>query len=172
MYSSSFLKKYNLHFIPNILYEDVPFFVELINKVKCISYCVDYLYNYRVGRNGAITSKKNEKQLDIIKVKNFVEETLKAKNTDCTIKKNFKEWYKWNYIWMYKHLPNKCHRKALKEISNLPESEKIWILKKLGIMLQTLYFIGLPIFSIKKSLSRTDIFVLDIIPIITIIRKK
>lgn len=51
-----------LYFIENIYHEDIPWFLELLNKSEKIVFVNRYIYAYRRGVNGSITSSFSKKK--------------------------------------------------------------------------------------------------------------
>lgn len=64
VYRASLLREHNLKFVEGILHEDEPFtlFLYSLPKIK-LEFLHTPLYNYRLGRIGAITSKKTVRNL-------------------------------------------------------------------------------------------------------------
>lgn len=162
LYKHSFLKENRLFFVEGILYEDVPFFVDVFFKAKIVSFTPDFLYNYRVGRDGAITVKKSKRQLDILKVKELVSKKLSKYNAPQLILNNFKKWQISNFAWMIQHLPDAYKENALK---------KNEILQLLSLSIKEIYLFKIIRFSLKKCTSRYDLYLFGI-PLFTLRRKK
>lgn len=57
-YKASILKDNNQLFIPGILHEDGPFYLETLFNAKTILYVEKYIYHYRLQRPGSITTVK------------------------------------------------------------------------------------------------------------------
>ena len=130
----------------------------------------DYLYNYRTGRDGAITVKPSVRQFDIIKVRKIVEQLLQKHNAPAMLQFNFDDWMLWSHIWMYQHLPTKYKKEALQRIAQLPKNIADKVLENLGILQGEIFICGLPLLSFKRVKSRLDIFLWKL-PIVTLRRK-
>ena len=172
IYKKNILDKLNLKFIENILYEDVPFFTELFLNIQKISFVPEYFYNYRLERDGAITVKPSVKQLDISKVRDIVSEILKNNKASKIIYENFNDWTFWNYIWMYKHLPKSSKYLGIRKIKELPSPLRKNILLYLEENRKCIYILGIPVLFIKFKPSCTNVRLFNIIPIISIKKKK
>lgn len=151
IYKKNFLIKNNLQFIKGILYEDVPFWVLAILNVSRISYCIDYLYHYRLSREDAITKKKSEKQFDVIKVVDITKKLLAEYNVSQQITENFINWQKQIFVWMYHLLPENKQSEALHFFDGLDVVIKNDIYKKLFTTKCKLYFCGIKICSFRTK---------------------
>ncbi len=133
IYKRSFLCENNIDFIKGYLYEDVPFFTQVMLLAKKVSYCIDNLYFYRLGREGAITNKKSAKQLDIVCIVNIVENLLKSLNAPANVFDNFYKWKIEIYTWMYNLLPDDKLQEGLNAINALDDDTKKQILDKISM---------------------------------------
>ncbi len=170
LYRRTFLQKKKITFVEGILYEDVPFFTEVFLQTDRVSFVADYLYNYRIQRDGAITVKPSAKQLDILKVKTIVAQLLQKHSALPLLQSNFADWILWSHIWMYEHLPLKYRHQALRQIEKLPQNLAAGILEHLDIWRGMICIFGMPLLSFKRVKSRTDVFFCRI-PLITFRRK-
>lgn len=116
IYKKNFLDKNKLHFIKGYIYEDIPFFTQVMLLAKSVSYCPLYLYFYRIGRNDSLSRGKSEKQLDIIDIAQITQNILKKLKVPQSVYKNFKKWQIQIYVWMYCLLPDNQKEKALAKI--------------------------------------------------------
>ncbi|WP_294485164.1 glycosyltransferase [uncultured Mailhella sp.] len=76
----SFLEKYNIKFIPGIIYEDVPFHIDCIVNASSIVIVPDHLLFYRKNAGGSITdneSKNKKCRHDFIFTRRYAKEKLK-----------------------------------------------------------------------------------------------
>ncbi len=169
LYKTDFIKKNNLFFIEGVLYEDVPFFVDVFLLCQKIAFTPLYLYNYRVGRDGSITVKQSKKQFDLLKIAEIVTTKLKNKNVSQIVKDNFIQWKIYNFAWMYSHLPKICRKIAIERILKYDCADKA--LELIGLKYLFINLFGLPIFKLKKVTSRYDLFIFNI-PIITLKKEK
>lgn len=151
IYKKDFLIKNNLCFIKGLLYEDVPFWAQTVFYANKISYCTNHFYFYRLSRNGAITKKKSEKQLDIIKVVDITKKILEKYNIPQNVMNNFIDWQKQIFVWMYNLLPETKQPEALKFINKLEKNLKKEIYKKLFTTKCKLYFCGIKICSFRTK---------------------
>ena len=170
IYRRDFLQKKKITFIEGILYEDVPFFTEVFLQLEQVSFVADYLYNYRTGRDGAITVKPSVKQFDIIKVREIVKQLLQKYNAMTLLQFNFNDWTLWSHIWMYQHLPKKYQTKALRQIKKLPQDIAYKILENLELLQSKIFIFGLPLLHLRRTKSRLDILLWKI-PIFTLRQK-
>lgn len=165
LYSREFLIKNKLLFVNGLHYEDVPFFVECILTAKKIYYTESYLINYRVSREGSITTEKGFKSLDILRVEKIVSGILKKYKAPACIYENFADWIKWNYAWMYVKLPNWMHsiffiwilRKDKKTISD--------VLDALGMRMNVVSIFGLPCIFLRFHNEKLTVSLFGILPL-------
>lgn len=170
IYRRDFLQKNKITFVEGILYEDVPFFTEVFLQLDQVSFVADYLYNYRTGRDGAITVKPSVKHLDIVKVQKIVEQLLQKHNATALLQSNFEYWVLSNYVWMYRHLPAEYHEEALRQIAQLPKNMADKILERLNTIKGKIFVFGLPLLRFKRNQSRFDLLFWKF-PIISIRQK-
>lgn len=116
IYKKTFLNENKLYFIKGYIYEDVPFFTQVMLLAKSVSYCPLYLYFYRIGRNDSLSRGKSEKQLDIIDIAQITQNILKNLKAPQSVYENFKKWQIQIYVWMYNLLPDNQKEKALAKI--------------------------------------------------------
>ena len=76
LYKSEIIKKNNIRFIENILYEDHTFYYEYLLNSKRVSYVQESLYNYRHIRPGQIMRSITPRVFEIFEVLNQIEKVL------------------------------------------------------------------------------------------------
>ncbi len=124
LYKHSFLNKYDDFYFPeHLLYEDIPFHVQILTRTKRISYCPYRAYVYRLSNETSIinTSASSKKNFDIFISMDEVENYL--------IKNNLMEEYRNEFIhfklqqinfWL-----NKIHEKFVDEFFDKSKNEII-----------------------------------------------
>ena len=78
LYKKNFLEKNNLYFEKGIIMEDQLFTILCLLKAKKVKYLENYIYFYRIGREGSFTSTPN-KELFAKSSYKICEELLKSK---------------------------------------------------------------------------------------------
>ena len=151
IYKREFLIKNNLCFIKGLLYEDVPFWIQTLFCAKNVSYCINHFYFYRLSREDAITKKKSEKHLDIIKIVNLSKELLEKYDAPKYVFNNFIAWQKQIFVWMYNLLPEDKQSEALHFFDGLDDVIKNGIYKKLFSTKCKVYFCGIKICSFRTQ---------------------
>ena len=68
LYRKSFIDECQAEFPDGLIFEDGPFFFSIFFKTKRVSIVRDYLYYYRINRNGSIIQKAGKKFLNVIDV--------------------------------------------------------------------------------------------------------
>lgn len=133
IYKRDFLQKHHISFLKGYLYEDVPFFTSVMLEANQISYCLDCLYFYRLGRSDAITAKKSLKHLDICEIVRITKNIIDKYNLPEIVYENFNKWQSQIYVWMYNLLPDDAKQRGVEVINQLPEN----IRKKVFLSLNT-----------------------------------
>ncbi len=105
LYSKSFIKKYNLQFVEHCYYEDNSWGCLVAIFAKRIGF-VENQFFYR-QRDGAITSKKDEKVFDWVKDFEYFYNFIKDKNINSKKLEMAKIWYLLNFYNYYHQLQNK-----------------------------------------------------------------
>ena len=72
LYKTSFLRLHSLQFVPNLIYEDIPFTVASLLRAERISVVPEHLYIYRKGRKGAITTRETTEKKKVYR-ENFID---------------------------------------------------------------------------------------------------
>lgn len=73
LYSADLIRRNNLKFTEDIVFEDLPFAAEIFFLAKKMVFTNLAPYYYRVDRQGSIMAKKDEKMLDFVKSINAVD---------------------------------------------------------------------------------------------------
>ncbi len=68
LYRKSFIDECEAEFPDGLIFEDGPFFFSIFFKTKRVSIVRDFLYYYRINRNGSIIQKAGKKFLNVIDV--------------------------------------------------------------------------------------------------------
>ena len=165
LYSKSFLSKNKINFVPNICYEDVPFFVEFFLNNPKVYYTEKYLYNYRVSRPGSITTQKNLRSLDILKVSKIVKGLLKSRRYESFWIENFKVWQVWNFAWMYVKLPNAFHSFIIWLLYVRYRCIFSEVLDVLGMRIDIVKILGVPVVFYKYHSEKTTALLFGLIPL-------
>ena len=77
LYRKSFLDECKAEFPDGLIFEDGPFFFSIFFKTQRVSIVRDFLYYYRINRNGSIIKKGGKQFFDIIDVVNLMCNSLK-----------------------------------------------------------------------------------------------
>ena len=128
MYKSDFLKSYNdFLFLEKLRYQDVPFHIQVMLRAKRISFCPQYLLNYRVSNANSITNNPQKHAKDIYEIIDIVEDFLKKEKI---FKKFEVDFYKFKVIQISQKIlssnSNEFFLKSKKEFENIDFS-KFWI---------------------------------------------
>ena len=90
VYRKSFLDKYKIKFIKNLLFEDNPFHLELLKNAKRVKYIPKVFYNYRIRTNSIMTKKLSiEKINSTFFITNFFLDYLYEVKNNSNIWKTF-----------------------------------------------------------------------------------
>ena len=89
LYRKSFLDRVNAEFPEGLIFEDGPFFFSIFFKTKRVSLIRDFLYNYRINRNGSIVQKGGRQFMDIIDVVELMYNSIKDLPVFNEIKNEF-----------------------------------------------------------------------------------
>ncbi|OFL81847.1 MULTISPECIES: glycosyltransferase [Fusobacterium] len=79
IYKRAFLKKENIKFVENILYEDIPFGLYSLFLASKVKYINKYHYYYRVNRENSIMNMEHKKEKLYISIGKILEEISKLK---------------------------------------------------------------------------------------------
>ena len=79
IYKRAFLKKGNIKFVENILYEDIPFGLYSLFLASKVKYINKYHYYYRVNRENSIMNMEHKKEKLYISIGKILEEISKLK---------------------------------------------------------------------------------------------
>ena len=117
IYKTKFIKSYDDFYFPkHIIFEDVPFHVQILLRARKISYCSEKLYFYRTSNIESITNfrGKGKKVLDIFTIVDKVENIL-IENKKLDEFKNEFSMFKINQLvyWL-----NHCDESIKKEFFN------------------------------------------------------
>ena len=77
LYRKSFLDECGAKFPDGLIFEDGPFFFSIFFKTERVSIVRDFLYFYRINREGSIVQKGGKKFLDIIDVVNLMYDNIR-----------------------------------------------------------------------------------------------
>lgn len=80
IYKRDFLKKENIKFVENILYEDIPFGLYSLFLASKVKYINKYHYYYRINRENSIMNMEHKKEKLYISIGKILEEISKLKN--------------------------------------------------------------------------------------------
>lgn len=80
IYGTEFLRKNNIKFAENLIFEDQLFFMETSIKAKSILICNDALYHYRQQNTASTMSTLGKNVFDIFRIINRIEKILKDTN--------------------------------------------------------------------------------------------
>lgn len=105
MYSTAFIKKYNIKCSPTRNGEDVLFVMQTLFNADEIYYLDKSLYLYR-KHSFSITSKKSRTGFDIFTNIKYEEDFLKEKSLLPKLNKYFKKYEISRFILHYKYIPN------------------------------------------------------------------
>lgn len=89
IYRADFLKNSGVRFPEGLIYEDNPFFFELLFKSKSFSIDRRQLYNYRVNVKKSITKDAGKNYGDMLTIMNMIEQILKKQPFYEKIKDDF-----------------------------------------------------------------------------------
>lgn len=89
LYNAKFLKESGVRFPEGLIYEDNPFFFELLFKSKSFSIDRRQLYNYRVNVQKSITKDSGKNYSDMLTIMNLIEKLLKQQPFYDNIKDEF-----------------------------------------------------------------------------------
>ncbi len=76
LYKARFLKENNIKFYEGLDFEDNPFFYESYLKAQKVSLLREYLYFYRINRQGSFISTGNKRFFDIVPIQNLNEKII------------------------------------------------------------------------------------------------
>lgn len=105
IYRKSFLDKCNAQFPDGLIFEDGPFFFSIFFKTQRIAIVRDFLYYYRINRQGSIVQKGGKKLFDIINVVNLMFDEIKNLDIFDEIKYSFFQKKADDIIYRYELLP-------------------------------------------------------------------
>ncbi len=115
LYRKSFLDYCNAEFPEGLIFEDGPFFFSIFFKTDKVSIVREFLYYYRINRQGSIVQIGGEKFLNIIDVVNLMYIYLKATPIWKQVKYDFYRHKAEDVIYRYDLMPLKIKRKFSKK---------------------------------------------------------
>ncbi len=89
LYRKSFIDECEAEFPDGLIFEDGPFFFSIFFKTKRVSIVRDFLYYYRINRNGSILEKGGKSLFDIIDVVNLMCKSLSSTDIFDDVKEEF-----------------------------------------------------------------------------------
>ena len=115
LYKTEFIKKHNIKFMPEIIYEDIVYFTDILLANPQMSYCNQALYNYKL-RDDSLCHKTDKKQLNIIKVFEILENKLSGFKEEKKIRNNLYHMKKYLYTWIYVKIPEENKQEYKKRV--------------------------------------------------------
>ena len=126
LYRKSLIDRCSAKFPEGLIFEDGPFFFSLFFKTQRVSIVRDFLYYYRINRNGSIVQKAGKKYIDIIDIAELMLAEINKIDDAQEIRELFCKKKAEDFIYRFEHLKIKYKNKfakKLKEKSSLTKEE-------------------------------------------------
>ncbi|MGM9994047.1 MAG: glycosyltransferase family 2 protein [Candidatus Avigastranaerophilus sp.] len=117
LYRRSLIDRCNAQFPDGKIFEDGPFFFSIFFKTNRVSIVRDFLYFYRVNREGSIVQKGGKKFLDIIDVAEIMFDRVKELEGEDLILENFCKKKVEDFISRFENLESKYKRQFARKLS-------------------------------------------------------
>ena len=115
LYKKSFLDKCEATFPEGLIFEDGPFFFSIFFKAKKVSIIRDFLYYYRINRQGSIVQSSGEKYINIIDIVNLMTKEVSKTPIFEEVRNEFYRSKANDILYRYDLTPIKLKRKFSKK---------------------------------------------------------